>query len=325
MRHTSGQHYNGSDYADWRIMDYDLIIIGSGPAGLTAAIYAARAELKFAVLERSPISGGQVLLTYEVDNYPGMPGMSGSALSDAFRAHCDKLGCKFITDEVEQITREADGSFLIKCSETGNITSKSIIACTGASHKTLGVPGEEELTGMGVSYCATCDGSFFKGKDVVVVGGGDVAVEDAIYLSRICHKVYLVHRRDEFRAARTLVTQARHIINIDFITSATIESINGEDEVNSVAIKNLKTGDVTSLEVNGVFIAVGIAPNSELFGGLTELNKSGYIITDESCCTAVPGLYAAGDVRTKSLRQIITAAADGAVAVSEALKFINQV
>lgn len=304
-------------------MDFDLIIIGSGPAGLAAAIYAARAELSFAVIERSPVSGGQVLLTYEVDNYPGLPGISGSALSEEFRKHCDKLGCRFIVDEVEKITRNSDKTFTIKCEETGEIHTKTLIACTGASHKSLGVPGEEELAGMGVSYCATCDGSFFKGRDVAVIGGGDVAVEDAIYLSRICRKVYLIHRRDEFRAARTLVTRARGLDNIEFVLSSAVEEIVGEDEVTAVRVKDLKSGKTSSIEVGGVFIAVGIAPNSELFGELAELNDAGFIITDDECATAVPGMYAAGDVRTKSLRQIITAAADGAVAVTGAIKYLQ--
>lgn len=296
----------------------DLVIIGSGPAGLSAAVYAARAELDFIVIERSSVSGGQVLTTYEVDNYLGLPGRSGADLSNSFREHCDKLGVSFVTDEVRSIEK-SDEVFTIKTWDGETYLAKNVIAATGASHRLLGCPGEEDLTGAGVSYCATCDGAFFKGQTVAVVGGGDVAVEDAIYLSKIAAKVYLIHRRSEFRAAATLVTKARGIDNIEFVTDSVVNEIKGSDTVESILIENKQTRSCSTLSVNGIFIAVGIDPATELFRGLCETNPAGYIVADETCRTSCPGLYAVGDLRSKPLRQIITAAADGANAVTSIL------
>ncbi len=310
---------------------HDLVIIGSGPAGMAAAIYAARAELNFVVIERSGLSGGQVQQTYEVDNYPGLPGLSGPELSERMREHCDRLGVTFKTEEVKSVEyiandREQEtekGRFIVKTWDGNEYVSRTLIAATGAHHSTLGIPGEEELAGAGVSYCATCDGAFFKGKVCAVVGGGDVAVEDAIYLSKLCTKVYLVHRRDEFRAAAKLVSEARSRENIEFVTSCTPERIEGNGSVERLVINDKKTGQARSLEVNGVFIAVGIKPENELFEGLAEVGEGGYIAADEDCATSCPGLFAAGDIRKKPLRQIITAAADGANAVTGVLKYLE--
>ena len=321
---------------------YDMIIIGSGPAGLSAAIYAARAELKFIVIERSIVSGGQVQQTYEVDNYPGIPGVSGPDLSQKMREHCEKLGVEFKTEEVKAIETVGNGAegraagagdsseagenaqarFVVKTWDGNDYYAKTVIAATGASHSTLGIPGEDVLQGMGVSYCATCDGAFFKNKVCAVVGGGDVAVEDAIYLSKLCTKVYLIHRRDEFRAAQTLVSEARSKENIEFVLSSVAKEIRGNNRVEKLLVESKKTGEVTELEVNGVFIAVGIKPESELFTGLAKANEGGYLIADETCATSCEGLFAAGDIRAKQLRQIITAAADGANAVTSAQRLI---
>ena len=298
---------------------FDLVIIGSGPAGLSAAVYAARAELDFIVIERSSVSGGQVLTTYEVDNYLGLPGRSGADLSNAFREHCDRLGVNFVTDEVKSISKGEEG-FTIKTWDGETYSAKNIIAATGASHRLLGCPGEEELAGAGVSYCATCDGAFFKGRDVAVVGGGDVAVEDAIYLSKICSKVYLIHRRAEFRAAASLVTKARAIPNIEFVTDSVVNEIKGSDMVESILIENKQTRSCSTIDVSGIFIAVGIDPASELFKDLCDTNPAGYIIAGEDCRSSCEGLYAVGDLRSKPLRQIITAAADGANAVTALLE-----
>lgn len=301
---------------------FDLLIIGSGPAGLAAAIYAARAELNFAVIERSGISGGQVLTTYEVDNYPGIPGVSGADLSNKMREHCDKLGVSFLTEEVRTVSKSGE-LFTVTTWDKNTYEARAIIAATGASHRTLDCPGEEEFQGAGVSYCATCDGAFFKGRDCAVIGGGDVAVEDAIYLSKMASKVYLIHRRDEFRATRTLVNAAREIGNIEFITDTVVNEIRGTDMVSSLVLQNTKTSEVHDLAVSGVFIAVGITPANELFHSLADTNEGGYIIADETCATSCPGLYVAGDLRAKPLRQIITAAADGANAVTAALKYLK--
>ncbi len=295
-------------------MKKDVLIIGAGPAGLAAAIYAQRAELSAAVLDRSPVSGGQVLTTYEVDNYPGLPGISGMDLSEAMRGHADKLGAEFIEAEVFSIERTTDG-FLVK-TDVGELETRNIIAATGAHHMSLDVPGEEDLQGMGVSYCATCDGAFFKGREVAVVGGGDVAVEDAIFLSRICKKVTLIHRRDELRAAASLQKQLMACENVEILWNTVTVSIEGTDGVTGMRLKNKVDGGESLLPVDGVFIAVGIRPNSELFKGLVDMDDTGYIIAGEDCRTSCPGILAAGDVRTKALRQIVTAAADGANAVN---------
>jgi thioredoxin reductase (NADPH) len=305
-------------------MTYDLVIIGSGPAGLAAAIYAARAELQFVVLEKDGVSGGQVLLTYEVNNYPGFKNISGFDLATALRDHAESLGSNFITCEVTGITRERDKTFHITCEDGTEYVSRSVIACTGAGHKRLGIPGEEELAGSGVSYCATCDGAFFKNKTVAVIGGGDTAFEDALYLSRLCQKVYIVHRRNLFRATGSLVSLARRAENIEFLTDMIPTQICETDgSVSSVKLKSVRTGEESSIDVSGVFVAIGMNPNSELFSRITECNKQGFIITSSDCSTQMPGLYAAGDVRTKDLRQIVTAVADGAVAVSSLVKYLS--
>lgn len=301
---------------------YDLLIIGSGPAGLAAAIYAARAELNFAVIERSSVSGGQVLTTYEVDNYPGIPGVSGADLSNKMREHCDGLGVTFLTEEVKKIEKNGD-VFTVSTWDKNTYEARTVIAATGASHRELGCPGEEDFQGAGVSYCATCDGAFFKGRVCAVVGGGDVAVEDAIYLSKLATKVYLIHRRDEFRATPALVSAAKEIGNIEFVTDTVINEIKGSDMVESILIENKKTGETRSLAVNGLFVAVGITPATELFTSLADTDPAGYLVADETCATTCPGLFAAGDLRQKPLRQIITAAADGANAVTSVLKYLG--
>lgn len=292
----------------------DIVIIGSGPAGLTAGIYGVRAGHDVVIIDSSPVSGGQILNTYEVDNYPGLPGISGVMMGDTFRKHCEKLGVPFMTATVKSIDK-AEGGFVVKTRKE-EIAAKNVILATGASNKKLGIPGEEEFSGMGVSYCATCDGAFFKGKTVAVVGGGDVALEDAIYLSRGCEKVYLIHRRDEFRAAKILVDEAKSCANIEMVYDTVVDAIKGTEMVGAIAIKNTKSGLESELSVDGVFIAVGTEPNSGLFKGLCDIDEKGYIVAGEDCKTSTPGLFAAGDVRTKKLRQVITACADGANAVS---------
>jgi thioredoxin reductase (NADPH) len=301
---------------------YDLIIVGSGPAGLAAAIYAARAELKFAIIERSSVSGGQDQSTYEVDNYPGIPGINGSELSGKMREHCERRGVTFLNEDVEKVSKEGD-LFKISTGDNNTYTARSVIAATGATHRKLGCKGEEELSGMGVSYCATCDGAFFRKRVVAVVGGGDVAFEDAIYLSKLARQVYLIHRRDAYRATPTLISQAKAIENISFITDTVLESIEGSDMVEKIVLKNVKSGESSDLAVDGVFIAAGITPENDLFASLADHDDNGYIIASEDCATSCKGLYVAGDLRTKPLRQIITASADGANAVTSALRYLG--
>lgn len=296
---------------------YDLLIIGAGPAGMGAAIYAARAGVSAAVIDQSPISGGQVLNTYEVDNYLGLMGETGSGISDKFRAHADKLGTEFIIDEVKSV-EDQGGKKIVHCSEK-DYEAKALIIATGASHSKLGVTGEEELSGMGVSYCATCDGAFFRNRVVAVIGGGDVAVEDAVFLSKICRKVYLIHRRDELRAAKSLQEKLFAKENVLIIWDSEVREICGSDAVEKIVIYNKKEQHQHELEVNGVFIAVGVVPNTEIFKGLVETDGRGYIKAGENCATSCDGIYAAGDVRLKPMRQIITAVADGANAVNSVI------
>lgn len=302
----------------------DVVIIGSGPAGLTAAIYASRAELKGLVIEKSSMSGGQIINTYEVDNYPGIPGISGFELANRFRGHCDRLGMEFAEGEVERITLEDNGIKKVLLEDGTEYHTKTVIIAGGVENRKLEVPGEEELAGMGVSYCATCDGAFFKGRTVAVVGGGDVAVEDAIFLARLAKKVYVIHRRDEFRAARSLIRRLTELDNVEILWDSVVEQIEGSDVVTGLKIANKKTGEKTELPLDGIFVAVGNIPLSKTYGGLIDLDEKGYIRAGEDCQTSVPGIYAAGDIRTKPLKQIITAAADGANAITAVERYLNE-
>ena len=302
---------------------YDLIIIGSGPAGLGAAIYAQRARLDTLVIEKAMVSGGQVLTTYEVDNYPGLPGIGGYDLGLKFREHADKLGAQFQEDQVLKVEDDGpDGTKRVVC-VNGTYEAKALILATGAVHRKLGIPGEEEFGGMGVSYCATCDGAFFRNKVTAVIGGGDVAVEDAIFLARMCSKVYLIHRRDALRAAKSLQESLMALENVEILWDSVADSIQGDGKVECLSISNVKTGEKQELPVQGVFIAVGITPESSAFAGLVEMGH-GYIKAGEDGKTSAPGIFAAGDVRTKQLRQIITAAADGANAVTSAERYLTE-
>ena len=300
---------------------YDIIIIGSGPAGLSAAIYAQRACLDTIVIEKNGISGGQVLNTWEVDNYPGFPGVTGFELSRQFREHANKLGARVVQDEVVQV--ELSGNVKKVVCEEETYEARCVILASGAHHRTLEVPGEEELRGAGVSYCATCDGAFVRGRTVAVVGGGDAALEDAIFLARMCEKVYIVHRRDKLRGAKRLQERLQALENIEFVWNSETVAIEGNAQVEALRLRQTKTGEERRLDVDGVFIAVGIAPESELYAGQLELDEQGYIRADESGQTSVPGVFAAGDVRTKALRQILTAASDGANCVASTERYLQ--
>jgi thioredoxin reductase (NADPH) len=301
---------------------YDLIIIGSGPAGLAAAIYAGRAELDTIIIEKAPMSGGQIINTYEVDNYPGIPGISGFDLGTKFREHCDKLNMNFITGEAVKFEVEDDIK-KVTLDEGTSYSAKAVIIAAGAKPRKLMVEGEEKLSGLGVSYCATCDGAFFRNKVTAVVGGGDVAVEDAIFLARLCKKVYVIHRRDEFRAAKSYTSKLVSMENVEILWDTVVEKILGQEQVSQIEVKNVKTEESKALEVDGIFIAVGNIPTSEVYKDIINMDKNGYIIAGEDCKTNVSGVFAAGDIRTKELRQIITAASDGANAITAVEKYLN--
>ena len=300
---------------------YDLIIIGSGPAGLAAAIYAQRAQLSAVVLEKEGEAGGQITSTFEVDNYPGMPGVSGSALAQAFREHAEKLGAQFVQDEVTGAALTGRVKTLFGRKE--QYQAYTVILAMGAHHRTLGIPGEDRLAGRGVSYCALCDGGFFRGQEVVVVGGGDSALTDALYLSRIASHVLLVHRRNELRASKDLQARIKKCNNIEICWNTVLGSIDGDDQVEQVILKSVKTGVETEYPCGGVFIAAGIVPENVLVQDLVDISPEGYILAGEDTVTSLPGVFAAGDIRRKNLRQIVTAVADGANAVNEAEKYVQ--
>lgn len=295
---------------------YDLIIIGAGPAGLSAAVYGKRAGLDLIVIEEKPMSGGQVLNTYEVDNYLGLPGMNGFDMGMEFRSHADKLGVAFKEASVSSI--EDKGAYKVVHADGEALETRTVVVATGAVHARLQVPGEEELSGMGVSYCATCDGAFFRGRTVAVVGGGDVALEDAIYLARTCEKVYLIHRRDEFRGAMILQEELKALPNVEILYHHVVSEIQGQDMVEALLIKDVLSGEEKGLEAAGVFVAVGIHPNTELISELVELDENGYVLAGEDGITSCPGIFVAGDIRRKPMRQIVTAVADGANAAVSA-------
>lgn len=299
---------------------YDVIIIGAGPAGLTAGIYAARADLKTLLIERFG-AGGQILNTYEVDNYPGLPGVTGAELGMAMSDHLDKFDVTRVMEEVQSIDF-AEGANKVT-TDAGDYIGKTVILATGNSPRKLGIPGEEELTGAGVSYCATCDGAFFKKKTVAVIGGGDVAVEDAIFLARGCEKVYLVHRRDELRAAKILQKALLALPNVEVKWNSIPKEITNIEEgaVKGLVIEDVKTKEQSVLDVAGVFIATGNEPNASYTDAVAKDDK-GYIIADESCATNLAGVFAAGDIRSKRLRQVSTAVADGANAVYSVQEYL---
>ena len=299
---------------------YDLAILGAGPAGICAAIYATRAKLNTIWLDKKFVQGGQIVDTYEVDNYPGLPGITGLDLGEAMAGHAEKLGMKPQREPVRSIETE-HGIKVIRTKKNEYRARAVIIAC-GATHRHLGIPGEEELSGMGVSYCATCDAAFFQDRTVVVVGGGNVAVEDAILLSRTCKKVYLVHRRDELRAEKILQESLFACKNVELIWDSIPLSIEGTDKVEALKIRNKKTQEESFIETDGVFIAVGIVPGTEKFKDLVKLDEAGYIVAGEDGITSEPGIFAAGDIRTKNLRQVVTAVADGANAVVSAQRYL---
>ena len=301
---------------------YDLVIIGSGPAGLSAAVYAKRACLSVLVIEKEAFAGGQMVYTEEVDNYLGLNAKSGFELAESFKQHALDLDVSFAEGAVEKIVPK-DGKWSLHMESGEDIETKTVLLATGATHRKLGVPGEETFAGVGVSYCATCDGAFFQGKSVAVVGGGDVALEDALYLANICEHVYLIHRRNELRGTKVLQNQVFANEKITFLGESEVTEITGDKKVSGISVHNKVTDETKELSVAGIFIAVGMEPQSDLYAPLLSL-EHGYVPAGEDCATEKDGLYVAGDVRTKRLRQIVTAVADGANAVHSIQEYLMQ-
>lgn len=303
-------------------MMYDTIIIGAGPAGMTAALYAARSNLKVALLERG-IYGGQMNNTAEIENYPGYARISGPELAEKMFEPLENLGVEHLFGQVEKIEDHGDYKKIITEDEV--FETKTVILAPGANHRHLGVPGEEEYNSRGVSYCAVCDGAFFRDEDLLVVGGGDSAVEEAIFLTRFAKSVTIVHRRDQLRAQKLLQERAFANEKISFIWDSVVKEIKGDDRrVTSVVFENVKTGQSSESDFGGVFVYVGLDPVSDFVKDLGICNEDGWIITDQHMKTAIDGIYAIGDVRQKDLRQITTAVGDGAVAGQEVYKYITE-
>ena len=301
---------------------YDVLIVGGGPAGYTAALYAARAGLSTLVLEKLS-AGGQIALTDQVDNYPGFSeGIDGFTLGDNMRAGAERFGAQSEMAEVYRLDLAGD----IKKAETseGDRFGRTLIFATGAVPRAMGVAGETEMTGRGIHYCASCDGMFYRGKTVAVIGGGNTAVEDALLLSRVCKKVLLVHRRDELRATKVYHEALKQQENVEFVWNSVVTELLGDGEFKGCRVKNVKTGEVTELPVDGIFVSIGRKPATELVKDQLTLDPGGYIVADETTKTNIPGVFAAGDVRIKALRQVVTAVSDGAVAAHYAEEYLAE-
>ena len=298
---------------------YDIIIVGAGPAGLTAAIYAKRASKKVLVIEEKNY-GGQIINTLNIENYPAEPHISGFDFATKIYNQAKELGAEIIFDKVEKIKDNKKNKEIITTKNT--YKTKTIILATGTTNRKLNLDGEDQLLGKGISYCATCDGAFYKNKNVAVVGGGNTAIEDAIYLSDIVDKVYLIHRRDEFRASESNVNILKEKNNIEYIYNSNITKIKGNDKLESIEVTNSE-GKTTKITLDGLFVAIGRTPETKIFSELVNTNDEGYILAKENCQTNISGIFVAGDNREKELRQLVTATSDGAIAATAAVKYIN--
>lgn len=299
-------------------MTYDVGIIGSGPAGLSAAIYTKRANLSAVVIEKEYEGTGQIAESGQVDNYLGLPGISGYDLGEQFREHAVKFGVSFLEQEVTEIKKEDSAVFTIIFEDGSSVETKTVIYAAGATPRRANIPGEQEYSGKGVSYCAICDGSFYRGKKVAVLGGGDTALDDAVYLADLAEQVYVIHRRKEFRGAATTVEKLRKKENVTFVLEHQVKEITGAEKVNGVVLE-----DGTAIAVDGVFVAYGSVPQTNLVKELVILDAAGYVKAEETGETSLAGLYVAGDVRTKKLRQVVTAVSDGANAATAVVEYLK--
>ena len=298
-----------------------VAIIGGGPAGLAAGIYAARGGARVKLFEEL-FPGGQIVKTHRVENYPGITGgPDGYALAAALEKHAAEFDLPIVYGSVADLKlTEGEKTFTVNGDE---FSAAAVILCMGAKPRKLGHPDEDRFVGAGISYCATCDGAFYRGKDVAIVGGGDTAVADALYLSGLCNKVYVIHRRDQFRAAGTLVDRVKAASNVELVLDSTVVALSGEDRLASVTVENKFTHEIRELPVSGLFVAVGILPRTELVKDQVALDEGGFIVTDKFMQTSVPGVFAAGDIRNTPLRQVVTACADGAVAATKAVEYVG--
>ena len=301
---------------------FDTIIIGGGPGGLTAGLYAARARMDTLLLEKAA-HGGQMLTTFHIENYPGFPdGIGGFELSDLMRKQAENFGLQIRTSEVRGVARKDD--LFVLDTDGGQILTRTVIVATGASPNKLDVPGEEKLTGRGVSYCATCDGALYRERTVAVVGGGDSAVEEALFLTRFASRVHIIHRRDALRAIPISAERALAHDRITMEWNTVVREVGGEEEVTELVLEDVKSNETRTLKVDGVFIYVGITPQTAVLGDLADRNGEGYIVTDPTMATSVPGLFAVGDVRSTSIRQVATAVGDGATAAIYAYRYVEE-
>jgi thioredoxin reductase (NADPH) len=305
--------------------DYDIVIVGAGAAGLAAAIYAARGGMRTVLLERG-VPGGQVFLSSAVENYPGLPAqITGPELADNMRRQAEQFGATIMTADVKSIEARKDSPVKVLHTAQGDITTAAVIIATGAKPREIGIPGEREFLGKGVSRCAFCDAFFFKEKDVVVVGGGNTAIQETLHLVHPCRKVYIVHRRDRLRAEHYLQVRIKQAGDkIVYVWNSALTSINGQETVKSVTVKNLKTGDVSQIACSGVFIFIGYEPNTAFLRGLVDMDEDGYVITDDKMRTSAEGIYACGDVHNKFLQQLVVAAGEGAIAAVAAQQYVEK-
>lgn len=301
----------------------EIAVVGGGPAGLTAALYAARAGHSVTVFEREA-AGGQILYSPLVENYPGLPKMSGVQFAEALTAQVEELGVETVSADVEKIERDQNGGWLVR-TDDGSVSCRAVILAVGSRHRRLGLPGEEELTGAGISYCAVCDGPFYKGRHVIVVGGGNTALQDAVLLSGICSRVTLVHRRKQLRGEARLAEQVRSLENVELLLGYTPEALLRENGMFSgVRLKNTETGQEQTLPGDGMFIAVGQIPGTAPFAGLADFDEAGWFAVGEDCRSSLPGIFVAGDCRAKGVRQLTTAVGDGAAAGVAAVEYLEE-
>lgn len=313
--------FNLSGHSKPTETSYDVIVIGAGPGGLATAVYTARARLKTLVLERAQ-EGGQIVLTELVEDYPGFTSLTGPELAAKFTEHAKSFGASFANEEVVEVDLRSDPK-VVRTDMGNEYTAKAVVVATGSNPRRLGVPGEDKFANRGVSYCAVCDGAFFKDKSIVVVGGGDSAVEEGIYLAKLAREVTLIHRRDRLRAQKIIQERAFKIPNMKFVWDTVVTEIGGEQMVDHIMLKNVKTGETERFETSGVFIYAGLVPSTKLVKGIVDEDEYGFILTDEHMETNIKGVYAVGDIRRTVLRQVVTAAADGAVAAVDMVKYFD--